>query len=315
MNILTENVGLKDESSKSKEKEQVDHDSLWKDLIKRFLYSLLKRAVPELYEEADLNQEPRFLDKEFQDILNTSDPAIHQHPHFADVVSEVPLKNGDSTCVLLHVEAQRGKGERNLSERMNHYRCLIYAHHRREPVALALIVGRQPKSEMSHYEHSHYGTKVVYEYNNLCLLDLDDEELLASDNPIDMALYAAKMALKVKEEHQKYNYLYMLTGLLAERGWDTNEKRDLGLFLARIINLQDWTLQERYWEYRRELDKEGKIMYENWLKEVEERMAAKQGAEKCKEEMVKKLFANGVSPDVIAKSADMPIERVRTLLN
>ncbi len=41
--------------------------------------------------------------------------------------------------------------------------------------------------------------------------------------------------------------------------------------------------------------------------------------EKAKEEriaeVVKNLLANGVSPDVIAKSADMPIERVRTLLN
>ncbi len=32
--------------------------------------------------------------------------------------------------------------------------------------------------------------------------------------------------------------------------------------------------------------------------------------EKAKEER-----ANGVSPDVIAKSTDMPIERVRTLVN
>ncbi len=314
MNILPENVELKDEGANPK-REQVDHDSLWKDLIKRFLYSLLKRAVPQLYEEADLNQEPRFLEQEFQDILNTSDPTIHQHSHFADVVSEVPLKNGDSKCVILHIEAQRGKGDRDLSERMNHYRCLIYAHHRKEPVALAIIIGKRPKSEMSPYTHSHYGTEIIYKYNNLCLVDLNEEELLASDNPIDMALYAAKMAIKVKEEHQKYNYLYTLTGLLADRGWDTNEKRDLGLFLARIINLQDRTLQRRYWEYRRELEKEGKIMWDNWLKRIEEEVAEERGAEKCKEEIVRNLLANGVAPDVIAKSAGVPIERVHALVN
>ena len=37
--------------------------------------------------------------------------------------------------------------------------------------------------------------------------------------------------------------------------------------------------------------------------------------EKGKEDMAKELIANGVSPDVIAKSAGLPVERVRALVN
>ncbi|GHT02821.1 hypothetical protein AGMMS50276_32840 [Synergistales bacterium] len=64
----------------SKKKKRFDKDSLWKDLIDRFFYPLLKRALPELYEKADTKTKQRFLDKEFQDILNTADPDIHKSP-------------------------------------------------------------------------------------------------------------------------------------------------------------------------------------------------------------------------------------------
>ena len=93
-------------NAETDERRYFDSDGLWKDLIDRFFYPLLKRAVPELYEKADITKKPRFLEKEFRDILNTGDPEIHISPHFADFVLEVPLKNGDETWVLFHIEAQ-----------------------------------------------------------------------------------------------------------------------------------------------------------------------------------------------------------------
>ena len=102
----------------SKDGERMDHDSMWKDLIKKFFPYLLKRAMPELYAEADRGAEPRFLDKEFRDILNTADPGIHKSPHFADFVLEVPLINGEDEWVILHIE-QQGPVGGNLPNRMN----------------------------------------------------------------------------------------------------------------------------------------------------------------------------------------------------
>jgi len=314
--IGTANTGK--ERVNTKKQENYDYDSFWKDLVKRFFPSLLKRALPELYKKADIKQEPRFLDKEFRDILNTGNRKIHKNPRTADFLLEVPMKNGSDACILFHIEAEQGSGGGNLAERMNHYRALIYAHHRKEPVALAIIAGSSRKKERF-YSHSYFGTEIIYRYNNLVLAELSDRELQASDNPIDLAFYAAKCALKAKEEIQKYKFLRTLTELLAERGWNSDDKRDLVLFIARIINLEDEKYQELYWEFRQQLDKEGKLMYEPFLKKVEERMAEKRGIEKGiekgKEEMAKELIANGVSPDVIAKSAGLPVERVRALVN
>ena len=121
-----------------------DYDSYWKSLIEKYFYQLLKKAVPELHERAYTDKPPKFLSKEFKDILNTGDPKIHKHPNFADEIAEVPLKSGDTECVLFHAEAQ-GSGGSDLAERMHHYECLIYAHFRKEPVALAIVTDRRPK--------------------------------------------------------------------------------------------------------------------------------------------------------------------------
>jgi predicted transposase YdaD len=305
----------------SPEHTRFDHDSFWKDLIERFFYYLLKRAIPELYDAANTTISPRFLDKEFRDILNTADPEIHTSPHFADFVMETPLKDGSDAWVLLHIEAQ-GRGGGNLAERMNIYKSLIVAHYRREPVALAIITEGRREDERR-YSHSHYGTKAVYEYNNLVLAELGDKELLASDNPIDLALYAAKGALKVREERQKYNYLRALLELLAERGWSRDDKRDLLLFLERVVNLRDKNLEIKYTEYRNHINREGKVMYiplgeRDLAREIERRGREEGmsiGMEKARVEMARNLLANGVSPDLIARSAGLPLEHIRKLMN
>jgi len=115
------------EVNKDDKQENADQDGFWKELIKRFCYSLIKRAIPELYEKVDLEKEPRPLDKEFTDVVNIGNPNFRVPPHFADLVFEVPLKDGSNTWIIFHVEAQVPKGG-NLPERRNHYSYNIYAH-------------------------------------------------------------------------------------------------------------------------------------------------------------------------------------------
>jgi len=197
--------------------ERFDSDGFYKDLIARFFWNLLEMSLPDLYADADTNGEYETLDKEFTDILNTGASEIHTSPHFADYVIKVPMKNGDEKWILLHAEIQGKGGEEDLPTRMYHYKCLIYAHYRKEPVALAIITDRRPLNEASSYSHSHYGTKSVYEYNNLVIINLNDGKLLSSANPIALVFYAAKCALKAKKEYQRYNYLHTLrnTGNIA----------------------------------------------------------------------------------------------------
>jgi predicted transposase YdaD len=309
------------------DKARFSHDSFWKDLMAEYFYPLLRRALPELYGDADIRKKPRFLDKEFTDILKTADPKAHRSPHFADFVLEVPLKDGSRKWVLCHFEAQSSRGGGDLAERMNFYRCLIYAHYRREPAAVAIIAQKRPGSEPASYSRSLYGTRVSYEYNNLALHELDDDELISSDNPIDLVLYAAKRAAGKRKEIQKYNYMKTAIGLLAERGWDMDDKRRLMLYIERITNLNDEELMARFAEYQEQLDREGKIVYvsiaerhytkKGMEKGIEKGIAKgiEKGIEKGKLEVARNLLARGISPDIIAESAGLPKEKILELMS
>jgi len=302
-------------NAEPKKTERYDYDGFWKTLINRFFWNFLEMALPDLYADADINGEYTFLDTEFTDVLNTGDPEIHTSPHFADYVIRIPMKNGGEEFLILHVEFQ-GKGGKDFPFRMFHYHCFIFAHFKKAPVALAIITDKRPPGEASSYVYSHYGTKTVYEYNNVVVMDLVDDDLLSSDNPIALAFYAAKYALRAKEEIQKYNYTRKLAGLLAERGWSVNDKRDLILFIERIINLKDKALKKQYWEFRQQLDREGKIVYEHFFKEIEEEMAEQRGMTKVEEKVVKNLLNRGdFSPEDISKIAEVPVERVLALMN
>ena len=173
--------------------EYFDYDGFWKDLIERFFGPFLSRTLPELYADADLSQEPRFLDKEFRDLLQTSDLELHRAPHFADYLLDVPLKSGGDAWVLLHIEVQ-GAGGGDLPFRMAHYRSMIFDHYMREPAALAILTSPRPNERMGVYESSLYGTSIRYCYNCLDISTLNEEELLNSDNPFDLALCAARRA-------------------------------------------------------------------------------------------------------------------------
>jgi predicted transposase/invertase (TIGR01784 family) len=318
----TQSGGTKTAEKLNKKKKNFDHDGFWKDLIEKFFYDLLKRALPVLYEWADRTVAPRFLDKEFRDILNTADPKIHNSPYFADFVLEVPLKNGVAEWVLLHIEAQ-GRGGGNLAVRMYTYKCLIFAHYQREPVALAIITDKRPTDEAAYYSHNHYGTESVYRFNSLVLSELDDNELLASDNPVDLVLYAAKFALKTKEERQKFSFLRKIVGLLNERGWSMEDKRDLLLFIERIVNMRNKVLITQYKKFLEQENEEGKAMYiplimrdsaaEIKQSGIEEGIA--KGIEKGKLEVARNLLADGMALEAIAKSTKLPLDQIQGLMN
>jgi predicted transposase/invertase (TIGR01784 family) len=81
--------------------------------------------------------------------------------------------------------------------------------------------------------------------------------------------------------------------------------------VQRVINLKDEKLKIEYLGYLEELEKEGKIVYVS----IAEEIYTKRGIEKGKLELARNLLANGVSPDVIAKSADLSQEKIRELMN
>ena len=220
----------------------VDKDGIWKDAVEQYLPFLLKRMLPELYADVDFTQGFTFLDKELRDTIQVSLSEEHNAAKYVDTLVQVPLKSGKNEWVLLHIEVQ-GEGGEDISYRMILYCCLIFAHYRRMPIALAILTDKRPLQETPGiFEFSEYGTELIYKYNLFEVYDQRDEELLNSDNPFDSFIYAAKNYSEyMKEDAQKMKLEYLLKIMrnLYVRGMDEQDRRRILVFISRLINLKD----------------------------------------------------------------------------
>ncbi|MBQ3646394.1 MAG: hypothetical protein II960_07315 [Synergistaceae bacterium] len=248
----------------------VDKDGIWKDAVSNFLPQLLKRMIPELYNDVDFSQEPTFLDKELQDTIQVSLSEEHRAAKFVDTLVQVPLKSGKDQWILLHVEVQ-GKGGNDISLRMILYCCLIFAHYHRMPVALAILTDKRPSTETpGTFEFSEYGTKLIYKYNLFEVYNQSDEQLLNSDNPFDSFIYAAKKYSDYMSEDAqkvKLEYLLKITRNLYERGLNEQERTKIIVFVSRLINLEDTKLRKEFYDELKKLEEETDMAEMNWIQE------------------------------------------------
>ena len=307
-----------------KQKDRFDFDGFWKDLIERFWRELLKSVLPTLYAVADLTKEPEFLDKELRDVLHLPDD--QNPPRFVDTLLKIPLKDGGTEWVLLHIEVQ-GPGGEDLTFRMYVYCSLIFGHYRKMPVALAILTASRKSETTGVFEASQHGTSISYKFNTLELDKLDDEKLLKSDNPFDLALYAARKAKQSRgDEKMKFRYLRELTGLLSKKGWSAKDRHDLLIFIEWIINLKDLELRKEYSIYANEMEGD-KVRYKSWIDEmfkeqfqsigrqegrnegitIGEARGITMGEERAKRSIMERLIAGGISPQQAAAFTGMNV--------
>ena len=162
-------------------------------------------------------------------------------------------------------------------------------------MALAILTSPRPNERMGVYESSLYGTSIRYCYNCLDISVLNEGELLDSDNPFDLALCAAKRAVLSRgKEHQKYRYLRELTHLLFRKGWPLGDRRDLLLFLARIIALDDETLRCEFTTMLREMGGEDEMPVVTFIEKYYRDLYLDEGMKKGLEEGMERGLEKGL---------------------
>ena len=248
----------------------VDKDGIWKDAVEQYLPLLLKRMMPELYEDVDFSQGFTFLDKELRDTIQVSLSEEHNSAKFVDTLVQIPLKSGQNQWVLLHIEVQ-GKGGKDISFRMILYCCLIFAHYRRMPVALAILTDKRPSDETpGKFKFSEYGTELLYKYNFFEVYNQSDEELLNSDNPFDSFIYAAKKYsdyMSNDAQKIKLEYLLKITRNLYARGLNDQDRAKIIIFVSRLINLEDSELRNQFFEELKKLEGKSNMTELTWIEE------------------------------------------------
>lgn len=269
----------------------------------------------------------KFLDKELRDTLQVPLADEHEPARYVDSLAEIPLDNGNSEWVLLHIEVQ-GEGGKDISWRMMLYCCLIFAHYHRMPVALAILTDKRPDKEiLGKFEFSQYGTSLVYNYNTFAVYKQEDEELLRSENPFDSFIYIAKKYKEYRSEESqqvKFNYLLGMTRHLYAKGLDSRERSEILMLIARLVNLEDKNFCAKYAEEIHKLKGEtemSRIVGPAWIeeifrKEAEEEvlnMRLAQGRREEKFDTARRLREMGMSDADIHRATNLSLGELSTL--
>ncbi len=178
------------------------------------------------------------------------------------------LKAGKNQWILLHIEVQ-GKGGEDISFRMILYCCLIFAHYRRMPVALAILTDKRSSDETpGKFEFTEYGTELLYKYNLFEVYNQSDEKLLNSDNPFDSFIYAAKKYsdyMSNDAQKVKLEYLLKITRNLQALGLNYKERAGILVLVNRLINLEDEELRNQYFDELKKLKGDNNMAELTWI--------------------------------------------------
>ncbi|MBQ3763468.1 MAG: hypothetical protein II869_00670 [Synergistaceae bacterium] len=254
------------------QEEPYDYDGIWKEFILYFWRDILYDFIPDLYNAADLSREAESLDKELHEITadDSKDDGGKSSKRYVDCLLKIYLKDGTEEWVLLHIEIQ-GRGGEMISLRMFRYHCLIFLRHKRHPAAIAILTAKRPKKEGEPgiYQADIFGTKIEYQYHTVKAYKYDDEELLASESPVKLFIYAVKVAAKYrKSNEQKFEYMRKILRVLIGKGWDSKRRRYFIIMLEQTMRLSGKEYRIRF---RDEVDTllEGKKMrYKTVIEEM-----------------------------------------------
>ncbi|MBM7556852.1 Rpn family recombination-promoting nuclease/putative transposase [Halanaerobacter jeridensis] len=213
--------------------EQEMPDLLWKEIIEDLFEDFIKFFLPDLYSRIDFSQGYEFLDKELANIVDKT----LKGKRMSDRLVKVYLEDGTENWILAHLEVQ-GYKEKEFSERMFRYFYRIYDRYNKKITALAIFSEDNEGYKPNKFEYEFYGTKIDYQYNTYKILEQNEEELLASDNPFALVVLAGLYALEAKnEEQRRYKFKKKLFGLLINRGYERDKAYNIFQFLDGILFL------------------------------------------------------------------------------
>ncbi len=182
---------------------KIDHDRLFKELIKTFFFEFLQLFFPALAVKLDRDS-IEFLDKQvFTDVTEGD-------THEADLVVKVRL-SGEESFFLFHVEPQ-STAQARFPGRMFSYFARLHQQHGKPVYPIAVLSYETPKAPAPRrYDMVIDGWRILsFRYRALQLNRMRWRDYVRNENPVAVAL-AAKMEMKPAERRRvKFECLRLL---------------------------------------------------------------------------------------------------------
>lgn len=222
---------------KESKEEIVDYDALMKEFITDFFPEFIAFVNPKLYEAIDWSKGVQFLEQELLNALKGRFKSKGKRK-YTDKLVKVYLLNGEAHYIFIHIEFQH-KPEPGFPQRMYDYRSLIYLRYGIERIsAIAVFTGAPPAFNERKYFTETFGASIEYQYLNLVAVEQKETVLEASENPIALALLAAKYTYETADNPQeRLNLKKKLSTLCQQRNIPLEKIVKLLTFVRDFISL------------------------------------------------------------------------------
>jgi predicted transposase/invertase (TIGR01784 family) len=210
------------------------NDLLWKGVLEDLFDDFLRFFYPDAEDIFDFNRVFEYLDKELDQLFPPE--AVGPSARYVDKLVKVFTRDGNEEWILVHVEVQ-GYTDRDFAKRMFQYYSRIFDQYDRPITAFAIFADSNKSFHPKHYERAFLGTRVHYSYNTYKIIDQNDAELDASNNPFAMAVLSAKLSLSRPglKDQQLFELAYDLAKRLLGKQFSKEKIRTVMNFLRYYI--------------------------------------------------------------------------------
>ena len=293
------------------------NDLLWKAALEDLFDDFLRFFYPDADRIFDLGRGFEYLDKELEQLFPPGTDAYA--PRYVDKLVKLFTMAGTEEWVLIHVEVQ-GYTDDDFARRMFQYYYRILDQYNRPITAIAIFADSNRKFHPKEYKRDFLGTKVCYTFNTCKIIELEDAELEASNNPFAMTVLAAKLSLSRPglKDQQLYELAYDLSKRLLSKQMPKEKIRKVMTFLRHYLRFENPEMITKFEQAITTLTGGGTTMgIEEFLLEQARKEGLEKGIEKGIERNAKetalKMIKNGLDINLIANITGLSIDVIENL--
>jgi Putative transposase, YhgA-like len=212
------------------------NDLLWKGIIEDLTEDFVLFFFASASSLIDFSRGFEFLDTELAQLF----PETESQNRHVDKLIKVYLKNGNEAWFLIHVEVQ-GYKDPLFTVRMFEYFYRIRDRFQKEVISLAIFTDNDLDYCPNKFEHSFFGTDVMYRFPSFKVISQNKEFLEQSDNPFAIVVLSVLVAIEKGKKSDKglFEIKWSLVRLLLQKNYPKLKIKKILEFINYYIKFAD----------------------------------------------------------------------------
>ena len=301
------------------------NDILWKAALEDLFDDFLRFFYPNADELFDLARGFEYLDKELDQLFPPE--ADNYAPRYVDKLVKVFTRDGGEEWILIHIEVQ-AYTDQDFSKRMFQYYYRILDKYNKPITAFAIFADNNKSFHPKFYERDFLGTRVYYAFNTYKIIEENNAELEASNNPFAMAVLSAKIVLSRPglKDQQLFEQTYDLAKRLLRKQMPKEKIRKVMTFLRYYVGFENPEMNAKFVQEITALTEGSTTMgIEEFLLDRARKEGREKGREEGREEGIEEglekgmrkaaveMIKNGLEISLIANITGLTVEEIEKL--